>query len=181
MCVCVCVGVSGCVHVCVCVCACMCVYMRVRACMHVCVYMCVHPCMHVCVCVHPCTCVCVCVRVHACMRVCVCVCDLQEYKPPMPKDLPIDFRIALLKDVPNPLGVLRSKSKILVKGAIEMSVLLSNCYHMNIRGWGRGVFCLRCGSRKKLCGRERVCGKQESRIYYQEMAKVSVTWVLCTF
>jgi len=104
--------------------------------------------------------VCVCVRMcmyacmHACVCVCVCVCDLQEYKPPMPKDLPIDFRIALLKDAPNPLGVLRSKSKFLVKGAIEMSVLLSNCYHMNIRGWGRGVFCLRCGSRKKLCVRE---------------------------
>lgn len=33
-----------------------------------------------------------------------------EYKPPMPKDIPIDFRIALLKDAPNPLGVLRSKA-----------------------------------------------------------------------
>ncbi|XP_025084736.1 xanthine dehydrogenase-like [Pomacea canaliculata] len=33
-----------------------------------------------------------------------------EYKPPLPKDLPIDFRIALLKNAPNPLGVLRSKA-----------------------------------------------------------------------
>ncbi|KAL8614120.1 hypothetical protein ACOMHN_026337 [Nucella lapillus] len=33
-----------------------------------------------------------------------------EYKPPMPKDLPVDFRISLLKDAPNPLGVLRSKT-----------------------------------------------------------------------
>ncbi|KAK7099077.1 hypothetical protein V1264_003269 [Littorina saxatilis] len=33
-----------------------------------------------------------------------------DYKPPLPKNLPIDFRIALLKDAPNPLGVLRSKA-----------------------------------------------------------------------
>ncbi|KAK7099380.1 uncharacterized protein [Littorina saxatilis] len=33
-----------------------------------------------------------------------------EYKPPMPKDIPIDFRIALLKNAPNSLGVLRSKT-----------------------------------------------------------------------
>ncbi|XP_076451139.1 uncharacterized protein LOC143287015 isoform X2 [Babylonia areolata] len=33
-----------------------------------------------------------------------------EYKPPMPKDLPIDFRISLLNNAPNPLGVLRSKT-----------------------------------------------------------------------
>lgn len=29
----------------------------------------------------------------------------------MPKDLPIDFRLTLLKNAPNPLGVLRSKGK----------------------------------------------------------------------
>lgn len=33
----------------------------------------------------------------------------QEYKPPMAKDIPIDFRIQLLKNAPNPVGVLRSK------------------------------------------------------------------------
>ncbi|XP_076471897.1 xanthine dehydrogenase-like [Babylonia areolata] len=33
-----------------------------------------------------------------------------EYKPPMPKDLPVDFRISLLKNAPNPVGVLRSKT-----------------------------------------------------------------------
>ncbi|XP_025084733.1 xanthine dehydrogenase-like [Pomacea canaliculata] len=32
------------------------------------------------------------------------------YKPPLPKDLPIDFRVALLKNAPNPMGVLRSKT-----------------------------------------------------------------------
>ena len=34
---------------------------------------------------------------------------LQEYKPPASKDIPIDFRIALLKDAPNPIGILGSK------------------------------------------------------------------------
>ncbi|XP_076115153.1 xanthine dehydrogenase-like isoform X1 [Mytilus galloprovincialis] len=33
-----------------------------------------------------------------------------EYKPPMAKDIPIDFRIQLLKNAPNPVGVLRSKA-----------------------------------------------------------------------
>lgn len=33
-----------------------------------------------------------------------------EYKPPMAKDIPIDFRVALLKNAPNPAGVLRSKA-----------------------------------------------------------------------
>ena len=32
-----------------------------------------------------------------------------EYKPPTSKDIPIDFRIQLLKDAPNPMGVLGSK------------------------------------------------------------------------
>ncbi|XP_048577165.1 xanthine dehydrogenase/oxidase isoform X2 [Nematostella vectensis] len=32
------------------------------------------------------------------------------YKPPTTKDIPIDFRVALLKDAPNPLGVLNSKA-----------------------------------------------------------------------
>ncbi|XP_068702018.1 xanthine dehydrogenase/oxidase-like [Montipora foliosa] len=33
-----------------------------------------------------------------------------EYKPPCSKDIPIDFRVSLLKNAPNPLGVLRSKA-----------------------------------------------------------------------
>ncbi|EDO48189.1 predicted protein [Nematostella vectensis] len=32
------------------------------------------------------------------------------YKPPTTKDIPIDFRVTLLKDAPNPLGVLNSKA-----------------------------------------------------------------------
>lgn len=37
---------------------------------------------------------------------------LQEYKPPCSKDIPIDFRVSLLKNAPNPLGVLRSKGTV---------------------------------------------------------------------
>ncbi|XP_015777058.1 PREDICTED: indole-3-acetaldehyde oxidase-like [Acropora digitifera] len=33
-----------------------------------------------------------------------------EYKPPCSKDIPVDFRVSLLKNAPNPLGVLRSKA-----------------------------------------------------------------------
>ncbi|XP_048242207.1 xanthine dehydrogenase-like [Haliotis rufescens] len=33
-----------------------------------------------------------------------------EYKPPMGKDIPVDFRIQFLKNAPNPRGVLRSKA-----------------------------------------------------------------------
>ncbi|XP_070198779.1 xanthine dehydrogenase/oxidase-like [Littorina saxatilis] len=33
-----------------------------------------------------------------------------EYTPPMPKNLPINFRVTLLKNAPNPVGVLRSKT-----------------------------------------------------------------------
>ncbi|XP_060068194.1 uncharacterized protein LOC132548355 isoform X2 [Ylistrum balloti] len=33
-----------------------------------------------------------------------------EYKPPLGKDIPIDFRVHLLKNAPNPLGILRSKA-----------------------------------------------------------------------
>ena len=34
---------------------------------------------------------------------------IQEYKPPSSKDIPIDFHVELLKDAPNPIGVLGSK------------------------------------------------------------------------
>ncbi|ODM86666.1 Xanthine dehydrogenase/oxidase, partial [Orchesella cincta] len=33
-----------------------------------------------------------------------------QYKPPLPKDIPEDLRVTLLKDAPNPLGILRSKA-----------------------------------------------------------------------
>lgn len=34
---------------------------------------------------------------------------LKDYKVPMAKDIPVDFRISLLKDAPNPVGVLSAK------------------------------------------------------------------------
>lgn len=46
-----------------------------------------------------------CCSVYVCMLCFV----LQEYKPPASKDIPIDFRIALLKNAPNPIGILGSK------------------------------------------------------------------------
>ena len=39
---------------------------------------------------------------------------MQEYKPPSSKDIPIDFRVELLKDAPNPIGVLGSKGMTFV-------------------------------------------------------------------
>ena len=36
---------------------------------------------------------------------------VQEYKPPAAKDIPQDFRVTLLKNARNPLGVLSSKGK----------------------------------------------------------------------
>lgn len=46
------------------------------------------------------------------------VCDststlLQEYKPPSSQDIPIDWRVELLKNAPNPIGILRSKGGLL--------------------------------------------------------------------
>jgi hypothetical protein len=35
----------------------------------------------------------------------------QNYKPPGAKDIPIDFRVELRKNAPNPFGVLRSKGE----------------------------------------------------------------------
>jgi xanthine dehydrogenase/oxidase len=32
-----------------------------------------------------------------------------KYKPPMSKDIPIDLRVELLHNAPNPTGILRSK------------------------------------------------------------------------
>ena len=36
---------------------------------------------------------------------------LQEYKVPTTKDIPADFRVELLRDAPNPSGVLGAKGK----------------------------------------------------------------------
>ena len=36
---------------------------------------------------------------------------VQEYKPPAAKDIPQDFRVTMLKNARNPMGVLSSKGK----------------------------------------------------------------------
>ena len=36
---------------------------------------------------------------------------LQEYKIPTAKDIPADFRVELLRDAPNPFGVLGAKGR----------------------------------------------------------------------
>ena len=38
-----------------------------------------------------------------------------EYKPPAAKDIPQDFRVTLLKNARNPMGVMSSKGSILIK------------------------------------------------------------------
>jgi xanthine dehydrogenase/oxidase len=43
-----------------------------------------------------------------------------DYKPPMVKDIPIDFRISFLENKPNPVGILGSKA------VGEPPLLLSN-------------------------------------------------------
>jgi hypothetical protein len=38
-----------------------------------------------------------------------CLVIIQEYKIPFPRDIPEDFRVTMLRNRPNPYGVLRSK------------------------------------------------------------------------
>ncbi|XP_061428611.1 LOW QUALITY PROTEIN: xanthine dehydrogenase-like [Lethenteron reissneri] len=48
-----------------------------------------------------------------------------EYKPPSSKDIPVDFRVHLLKDAPNPAGVLRSKASGEPPQCMSCSALLA--------------------------------------------------------
>ena len=41
-------------------------------------------------------------------------CHHQEYKPPCSKDIPIDFRVELLKNSSNPPGILGSKGETML-------------------------------------------------------------------
>ena len=54
---------------------------------------------------------------------------VQEYKPPSSKDIPLDFRVELLKDAPNPIGVLGSKG---IPPAFNQSIQdrISSGYYM---------------------------------------------------
>ena len=45
-----------------------------------------------------------------------------KYKPPMANDIPVDLRVELLHDAPNPSGVLRSKRKRKVNWCV-MSIM----------------------------------------------------------
>ena len=51
---------------------------------------------------------------------------MQEYKPPSSKDIPIDFRVELLKDAPNPIGVLGSK------GVYNLQCIQQECFHWQL-------------------------------------------------
>lgn len=60
---------------------------------------------------------------------------MQEYKPPSSKDVPIDFRVKLLKDATNPVGVLGSKgmhsnyfAKVVFNGIVKQ--LLESQQHV---------------------------------------------------
>ena len=44
--------------------------------------------------------------------------QFQEYKPPCSKDIPIEFNVTLLKNAPNPLGILRSKGEFDAKATL---------------------------------------------------------------
>ena len=46
--------------------------------------------------------------------------SFQDYYPPFSKDIPVDFRVSLLKDAPNPLGILRSKGNSLFSQLIHL-------------------------------------------------------------
>lgn len=50
-----------------------------------------------------------------------------EYKPPMPKDVPMDFRVKFVENKPNPMGVLGSKA------VGEPPLILSNSILFAIR------------------------------------------------
>ena len=52
---------------------------------------------------------------------------LQEYKPPASKDIPIDFRIALLRDAPNPIGILGTKGSQCNLKFVVLAYLLCRC------------------------------------------------------
>ena len=47
-----------------------------------------------------------------CINVMLDVCVFQEYKPPCSQDIPIDFRVELLKNASNPPGILGSKGEV---------------------------------------------------------------------
>ena len=57
----------------------------------------------------------------------------QLYKPPSSKDIPIDFRVELLRNAPNPVGVLKSKGQ-------EMLRILSIDYVVLCDSRGKNIF-----------------------------------------
>lgn len=59
---------------------------------------------------------------------CIEIIQLQNYKPPGVKDIPIDFRVHLRKKAPNPFGVLRSKGCIHV--VLPITYLITRCFEL---------------------------------------------------
>ncbi|OQV23094.1 Xanthine dehydrogenase [Hypsibius exemplaris] len=64
-----------------------------------------------------------------------------KYKPPMAKDIPVDFRVTLLQNAPNPSGVLRSKlvGEPPLCGAASVVFALRNAIAANLNETGKGA------------------------------------------
>lgn len=58
---------------------------------------------------------------------------MQEYKPPSSKDIPIDFRVELLRDATNPVGVLGSKCTFYTGFSHYISLISLILLHMCLK------------------------------------------------
>lgn len=53
---------------------------------------------------------------------------LQNYKVPGAKDIPVDFRVEMRKDAPNPVGVLKSKGILAIFNLIYNTLYVCFTY-----------------------------------------------------
>ena len=67
---------------------------------------------------------------------------VQEYKPPSSKDIPIDFRVTLLKNAPNPVNVLGSKGIVIL-----VILFCSSCVSLSLyAGVGEPPLVMSCSA-----------------------------------